>query len=317
MTIEKNNNTPSPEAGIPKRKLFNKLLPLLLLAVCVIIVSSYLLSLLVTGRSGEIKVRKTSSLESPELLNGPLNFMSLNIAHGRRTGFIQFKQKKSVVQQNLEIIAEVMKEHSVNIAAVQEADHNSFWSGRFDNIKFLAQKGEFKYFIEGQNIKGMGLSYGTGIMSQIPLANAYCRTFKPSPPTFSKGFVICSAIWPGTKVEFDIVSLHLDFSRDTIREKQVKAISSLVRERGRPVIIMGDFNSGWGKESPARCLAEELNLKTYKPHSPEIQTYPFTGKRLDWILISDDFRFIGFKVLPDILSDHRAVLAKIELIPEK
>jgi hypothetical protein len=40
-------------------------------------------------------------------------------------------------------------------------------------------------------------------------------------------------------------------------------------------------------------------------------TYPSSGRRLDWILISDQFVFSDYKVLSNVLSDHVGVVAEI------
>jgi endonuclease/exonuclease/phosphatase (EEP) superfamily protein YafD len=51
-------------------------------------------------------------------------------------------------------------------------------------------------------------------------------------------------------------------------------------------------------------------LRAFTPTSAEFGTYRRT-KRLDWILISEELEFIDYVVLPDIVSDHRALLARI------
>lgn len=75
---------------------------------------------------------------------------------------------------------------------------------------------------------------------------------------------------------------------------------------------MGDFNCQWGTgESPLNLLAAELNLTAYREHADDLVTFPGTGGRLDWILISPEFEFVSYRVVPDILSDHRAVVSEI------
>ena len=85
-----------------------------------------------------------------------------------------------------------------------------------------------------------------------------------------------------------------------------------------PLIIAGDLNSEWLDEnSPVKALMEGLGLRAYKPEQPGMGTYKSTsGKRLDWILISQGLRFIEYAVVPDIVSDHQAVRAEIGLLGE-
>jgi endonuclease/exonuclease/phosphatase family metal-dependent hydrolase len=48
-------------------------------------------------------------------------------------------------------------------------------------------------------------------------------------------------------------------------------------------------------------------------------SFPRRNRRFDWITVSADFRFRDYRTLPNVLSDHRAVVATLELArhPEK
>jgi endonuclease/exonuclease/phosphatase (EEP) superfamily protein YafD len=93
---------------------------------------------------------------------------------------------------------------------------------------------------------------------------------------------------------------------------QVREVATVLAGRHNPAIIMGDFNSEWlNAESIVELLAERAGLHGYKPLSEGLVTYPSSGRRLDWILISDQFVFSDYKVLPNVLSDHLAVVAEI------
>jgi len=149
----------------------------------------------------------------------------------------------------------------------------------------------------------------------FPLSGAISFTFEPSPPTFSKGFVLATVTPSGrSDVSFDLVSVHLDFSRKSVREKQVDEMISRLLSRNRPLIIMGDFNCEWtSKEAPLRRLADELDLKAYLPEGQNLETYPKPRKRLDWVLISPELEFVKYSVLPDVISDHYAVLCEVKI----
>jgi endonuclease/exonuclease/phosphatase family metal-dependent hydrolase len=78
---------------------------------------------------------------------------------------------------------------------------------------------------------------------------------------------------------------------------------------------MGDFNSDWfADEQVVRALAERTSLQVYQPDAGDLATYSNT-KRFDWILISKQLEFVSFEVLPDVLSDHSAVMAEIAMKP--
>ena len=75
-----------------------------------------------------------------------------------------------------------------------------------------------------------------------------------------------------------------------------------------------DFNTRWDKEDSAlHLIARELGLSPYKPEQTGLETFAPSGRRLDWILISPEFRFHSYKVINDSVSDHRAVVAELLL----
>ena len=81
-----------------------------------------------------------------------------------------------------------------------------------------------------------------------------------------------------------------------------------------PFIILGDFNSDWfSDESVVKELAEKSQLKVYEPRAENLHTYVKRGRRLDWILISNELEFVSYKVLPDVISDHLAVVAEVKV----
>jgi len=119
------------------------------------------------------------------------------------------------------------------------------------------------------------------------------------------------------EINIDIISVHLDFSSQKVREKQIAEMREQLSTRNNPLIILGDFNSNWfSKKSIIKRLAEEGKLKVYKPQAENLPTYVSSGQRLDWILISSELEFVSYKVLPDKLSDHLMVVAEIQLRKE-
>ena len=148
----------------------------------------------------------------------------------------------------------------------------------------------------------------------MPLADTASHTFAPSPPTFSKGFVVGTLTWPGTDARVTVVSVHLDFARRSVRQSQIGEMIDLLADKGGPLNVMGDFNCQWNSGEPTiRTLAAELGLHAHEPTQSTPVTFPSTGARLDWILISPDLEFVRRDVIAETLSDHRAVVASIKL----
>ena len=246
---------------------------------------------------------------------GTLKIITLNVAHGRSDGRHQFLLKAKTIRKNLDQIAQVLVREAPDVVALQEADGPAIWSGNFNHVDYLANHGVFAHSFRGEHVKGLRLSYGTAFLSQLPLDDCASITFTPSPPTLSKGFVTSSVNWPGrSHVEVTIISVHLDFSRASVRGEQVQSIIAQLEGTDGPVVAMGDFNCEWqGEDSSLRTLAGDLGLRAYKPSADDMATFPGLGKRLDWILISPDLEFVSHAHLDDTLSDHLGVVAELRL----
>ncbi len=241
-----------------------------------------------------------------------LRIMTLNIAHGRKNGCHQFLKRTTTIKSNLDDVASVIKRQNPDVVALQEADGPSAWSGSFDHVQYVAEKAGIVYSIRGEHVKRKNTSYGTAILSDYPMNTCASVRFPPSPPTFPKGFVISTITVPGNS-SVDVVSVHLDFSRKTVREQQALAIVDLLMKRKRPLIVMGDFNCEWtSKEKTLHVLMDELQLRAYRPGAKNMVTFPKSSKRLDWILVSPEFDFISYDIISDTISDHQSVIADVK-----
>lgn len=246
---------------------------------------------------------------------GELTVMTLNIAHARGDGFHQLFQRTDTTIDNLNAIRDLLSQQAPDVVALQEADGPSFWSGNFDHVAYLAETSAFTHHVRAENVRAPQLSYGTALLSGSELSEALAVNFQPGLSPLSKGFVVSTIRWPGApQLQIDVVSLHLDPFNASLRRQQAAELVDTLRLRGRPVILMGDFNTDWqAEDSVLRRTAEALSLRTFQPHNAQLQTFPALGKRLDWILISEHFEFLSHAILPHPLSDHRGVMARIRL----
>ena len=250
-----------------------------------------------------------------------ITVLTLNIAHGRSSnGLPQFMQRSKSIRSNLDQIAKLLTRVSPDVVAIQEADAASKWSGRFNHVEYLAEKADFTFFAHGRHVKAKRGEYGTALLSKHPLQETKSVTFAPSRPTPNKGFVVTQVKLPSMEKSgqpfVTFVSLHLDFARQSIRQRQIRNLIEHIKSVNGPLIIMGDFNcDGARRKDVLTTLKSELNLQAYKPKAKNLTTFPSNGKRLDWILISGDLKFDHYEVLPDQVSDHLAILAKVTFNP--
>lgn len=266
--------------------------------------------------SGQTVQRECSDIHSvPVLASETLSVVTLNVSHGRKTAWNQLLVSKKRTYSNLDDIADLLRRVNPHVVALQEADASSRWSGKFDHVAYLSEKGDYPCFVHGRHSDRWISSYGTALLSQISLQDPRSLPFAPSWPSKQKGFVVATLDWANgpSQTRVTIASVHLDFLRAKVRDSQVYDMVSELSSIGGPLVLMGDLNSGWDDDtSHVRMLADELNLHAYYPEHAGLGTYKKpTGKRLDWVLISRDLEFREYRVLPDIVADHFAVYAEI------
>jgi len=261
------------------------------------------------GISAERQVQPASTAASG------LKVMTLNMAHGRGDSFHQLLQTTDTTLGNLDAIAVMLNREQPDVIALQEADGPSFWSGNFNHLAYLAERSPYSWAVNGRQVEGAGLAYGTALLSSFELQQPQAITFDPSLAMIRKGFVVSTIDWPGQpELKVDIVSVHLDFSSEFTRRQQARELIAVMRDRGRPMIVMGDLNTDWQHEdSTVRLLAAELGLDAHSPDVQGLETFPLSGKRLDWILLSGELEFNSYRVVSDVLSDHRGVVAEVAL----
>ena len=252
----------------------------------------------------------------PEVINSKtLDLLTLNVAHGRGTALNQMLVSASQHRQNLDVIAAILRDSGTYIVALQEADAPSLWSGKFNHVDYLTEASGFPFSVHGYHADSWPYTYGAALQSRFKLSHTESHRFSPSWPTASKGFVRASILWrngeTASQESVTLVSVHLDFSRENVREAQIHEMINDLEALDTPLIIMGDFNADWSvDDSPVRVLARALGLQVYRPATQDLGTYK-GSERLDWILISEELRFVEYTVLPDIVSDHLAVMARI------
>ena len=253
--------------------------------------------------------------------NIELSVLTINIAHGRKTGSHQLLQSTSKIRQNLMDVSRAVKDISPDIISLQEADGPSFWSGNFNHVEFIAKESGYAFFERGSHVDMTGLDYGTALISKFPLINTKSIKYSSSFPVPPKGLLASEiSILKGSdenngkEIKVSLISLHLDPLRLKVRIQQIKRVLDYIKSISGPIIVMGDFNCEWSNSEDALAyLVEKSGLHIYQPDADNLATYPASGKRIDWILASPDFEFISYNVINEPLSDHLAVFAKVRM----
>ena len=246
-----------------------------------------------------------------------LRLMSLNIAHARRKAQHQGLLRDTTIRRNLKLIAGVIERERPQIVALQEADGPSFWSGGFDHVAALAGLAGFPHAFRGEHnrelLARLDLSYGTALLSQLPLAATHSQAFLDNWRD-TKGFVTATVAPDALDGEpVDVVSIHLDFLADRVRRRQVEQLVERFRGHDGHLVVMGDFNCAWSERRRSLdLLLHELRLRPCRESAAA--TYPAWRPlvRLDWILVSEGLEFSAYDTLDDHVSDHLGVVAEVQ-----
>ena len=251
-------------------------------------------------------------------VSGPLRVLTLNVAHGRKDALNQVLVSRDVIERNLAEVAALLRGASADVVALQEADGPSRWSGGFDHVSVLAGQATYPWHLRASHAKTWLFESGTALLSRSPFTDRLDHSFRPSPPSMTKGLTLGQVAWrpdgDARPIYVDIVSVHLDFSRESVRKQQVAEMAKILSDRTHAMIILGDLNSEWsGRDSIVTELAHRCGLQVYQPLADDLGTYRSSGRRLDWVLISDELEFLHHEVLQHAVSDHHAVVADIGL----
>ena len=251
---------------------------------------------------------------TPNTRKDSLRVLSLNIAHGRGERAHQLFLGEATIRHNLLEIAELLRRENIDLAGLQECDISSFWNGQFNHLEYIQKElsPSLPFGACAAHMKAPRLSYGTSIISCLPLREVEGFRFAERLPLPRKGFIAARLSWPDNSAfQFLFCSVHLDFLRLEQRMQQVKQLSMFLKEHNLPIIVVGDFNCGWNDSNSAlRQLARECELHTYKPEL-ETSTFRFRAVRWDWVMASEHFAITQHSVLSDRLSDHKPVVVEI------
>jgi endonuclease/exonuclease/phosphatase family metal-dependent hydrolase len=157
--------------------------------------------------------------------------MTYNIHHGRGLDG----------RVDLERIAHVIREHNVDLVALQEVDKGTRRTDGMDIAARLAALTAMEFVFE-KNIDFQGGEYGNAILSRHPVLASSNQHFKMLHPGEQRGMLSATVDFHGHTVT--LVSTHLDFRPDPVeRISNISEIERFVwRRRDHPVVMAGDFN---------------------------------------------------------------------------
>jgi endonuclease/exonuclease/phosphatase family metal-dependent hydrolase len=124
-----------------------------------------------------------------------------------------------------------------------------------------------------------------------------------------KGWSAATVTVAGFHRPVRVVAIHLDAFSKRIRAQQIDELCAVLSDFEGPLVVLGDLNEDDVPFGAVSMLCERLALSARRDRP----TYDCAGisRTLDWILISRELVFSSYDVLPERLSDHRAVVATL------
>lgn len=219
---------------------------------------------------------------------------------------------------NLARTAETIRASNVDIAALQEVDVR--WSDRSafvdqaDSLaRLLGMSVRFAPIYSIPDTLRRSREFGVAILSRYPIESwrnheitRLSTQQQNAAPAKAPGFLEAIIDVRGTKVR--AFSTHLDYRADpAVRRMQVSEMLDIINVSKMPTILAGDLNAPPDAPElrPLRVLRDAASAwdggaMTYPARSP--------AKRIDYVLVSDDFTVTAVRVEATDASDHLPVI---------
>lgn len=214
-------------------------------------------------------------------------------------------------------IARVILSVSPDLVALQEVDDGTQRTGQVKQLEELARLTKLQGTF-GKNFDFQGGGYGNAVLSRFPLVTQRNVLLPRVGENEQRGVLIVTVQPTGFPRAITFASTHLDYQRDDTERLQgvAKLNELLADEKVGPALLAGDFNDTLG----SRTL-QQLQTAWQVTNDTEMPTTPVDKpkRQIDFVLCRPTARWklVETKVLDEaVASDHRAVLAVLEYLPE-
>lgn len=235
-----------------------------------------------------------------------LRLMTLNL-----WGYEQWDGRKDAVLS-------LVNRQSPDVIALQEVQLDTKRSP-VSQASLLAEKEPYPYTVYVPSFRterhprqlslSGGYSHGLALLSKYPIVSNESYLLSQG-----AGFdEPCSALFASIKVDgenIDLCNIHFG-NTDQESSEHLEELSEVCIARASRPIILGDFNIfDLGKH-----VGNEL-LQDYSLSSDELSyiSIPKNNGTLDYIVIPKQYSFSSVTCPEDVVSDHRAVCADVEVI---
>lgn len=300
-----------------------------------LVVGTYVYSRWVSTTQQIIVGRNENAVASFDESRDLLRIACYNIAHGRgiaESNLDGGDQKQRA--ERLEEIAGLLRQLDADVVVLNEVDFDTSWSHGVNQARQLAQQCGYPYWVEQRNLDfgvlGWRWCFGNAVLSKFPIREA--GLLKLPPHSVWESWLVGQKQAVSVKIEtpgypLDIIGIHLEHRDESDRTAAVRAILNSIAELESTPLLLGDLNStpngfpnsmtdGAGdnaldlldrsqrfRREPANVLTSDQ--MTFHSQQPD--------RVIDWILIPSDWQFRRYFAVDSNLSDHRPIVAEVQV----
>ena len=201
---------------------------------------------------------------------------------------------------DLERTAAVLRATQADLIVLQEVDRGMARTGGADQPARLAELSGTAVHFFPTLTRGRG-HYGIAIASADELDPTF-HPFDRLADEEPRGFI--RARWRGVTV----FGTHLSLQRPANRA-HMRALAAAVGATEGPVVVLGDMNA----PRPGLKPLVEAGLAP-SPDRHQTLNHPWRRRQIDHVLAGHGVRVIGSRTVASDASDHRALVAGLELL---
>ncbi len=223
---------------------------------------------------------------------------------------------------DIDRIADLILQHDIDVAALQEVDMGVERTNKIDIMKLLAEKTGMNFYFD-KNINYQGGEYGNGILSKYPIMQSKNFHYTMIREGEQRGLLQCVINFEG--IEIAIMNTHIDYREDdTERLKNAEEIKIIAKEYAHlPIILCGDFNDLPGSRTH-NSIKEIFNDVWEKLGEGSGFTYPTENpsKRIDYMFwresesnetMNNSIYPVKVEIINSNASDHLPLIAEYKI----
>ena len=222
---------------------------------------------------------------------------------------------------NLQRVADVIREARADVVLLQEVDRNTRRSGNVDQVSELTRMtGMHAAF--GKSLGFQGGDYGIAILSRWPIDSSRTVPLPIDPPQLRSGVSyeprVALRAWIAMRGKpLHVVNTHMDASGDDrYRRQEIVTVLAHADSSSIPTLLGGDLNS-----TPESVVQESVRGRGWRDAWTTCGdrssgfTYPADSgtKRIDYLYLRGGTTCSRAVVWPSRASDHRALLVELRL----